>query len=116
MRSYPIMSALAGFAGVVVLLLVVGQQPAFADGPSHQTVSAQERSGGAVAEVAIRDDDLVGQRIVKATYALYDGYQKTVLIPHGGSALKAVDLANCHRAACLALPRGRAARYSMHRR
>jgi hypothetical protein len=48
--------------------------------------------------VVIRDDDLVGQRIVKATYLLYDGYQKTVLIPQGGAPLKAVDIANCHRA------------------
>jgi hypothetical protein len=93
------MRALAGFTAVLVLLLIpVTQQTAFADTPAHRIVSAQERTGEHAAEVVIRDDDLVGQRIVKATYLLYDGYQKTVLIPHGGSPLKAVDIANCHRA------------------
>lgn len=93
------MRVVAGFAGVVVLLLIpVGQLSASADAPAHRTVSAQQGTRGPAAEVVIRDDDLVGQRIVKATYMLYDGYQKTVLIPHGGSALKAVDIANCHRA------------------
>jgi hypothetical protein len=61
-------------------------------------VSAQESTAAPAAEVVIRDDDLVGQPIVKASYLLYDGYQKTVLIPNGGSPLKAVDIANCHRA------------------
>jgi hypothetical protein len=61
-------------------------------------VFAHDGTGQSAAEVVIRDDDLVGHRIVKATYWLYDGYQKTVLIPHGGSPLKAVDIANCHRA------------------
>jgi hypothetical protein len=51
-----------------------------------------------VAEVVIRDDDHVGRRIVKASYVLYDGYEKTVLIPNGCAPLKAVDIANCHRA------------------
>jgi hypothetical protein len=92
------MSALAGFAAVVTLLVPVTPQAAFADTPAHRTVSAQERTGERVGEVVIRDDDLVGRRIVKAVYKLYDGYQKTVLIPHGGSPLKAVDVANCHRA------------------
>ena len=92
------MRALAGFPAVIVLLLFpLAEQAAFADTPSHHAVSAQERTGGAAAEVVIRDDDLVGQRIVKAVYRTYDGYQKTVLIPHGGSPLKAVDIANCHR-------------------
>jgi hypothetical protein len=98
-RSRCKLRALAGFAAVFVLLLIpVTQQTAFGDTPAHRAVSAQERTGEHAAEVVIRDDDLVGQRIVKATYLLYDGYQKTVFIPHGGSLLKAVDIANCHRA------------------
>jgi hypothetical protein len=93
------MRAFAGFAAVFVLLLIpVTQGTASADAPSHHVVFAKERTGEPVAQVVIRDDDLVGQRIVKAIYWLYDGYQKTVLIPHGGSPLKAVDIANCHRA------------------
>ncbi len=85
-------------ASCALLLILGSQQAAFADTPVHRTLSARQRTGSPVAEVVIRNDDLVGQRIVKAVYALYDGYQKTVLIPHGGSRLKAVDLANCHRA------------------
>src|SRR5262249_25699339 len=85
-------------AGLVLLLIGITQRTALADPLSHHTVSAHERTSDTVAEVVIRDDDLVGQRIVKATYQLYDGYEKAVLIPHGGSALKAVDIANCHRA------------------
>jgi hypothetical protein len=83
---------------VVLVLLSVSQQTALADGPSHHAVFARDGTGEPASEVVIRDDDLVGNRIVKATYLLYDGYQKTVLIPHGGSPLKAVDIANCHRA------------------
>ena len=93
------MSALAGFAAVLLFLLIPStQQTAFADTPSHHEVFAHEKTGEPAAQVVIRDDDLVGHRIVKATYWLYDGYQKTVLIPHGGSPLEAVDIANCHRA------------------
>jgi len=77
--------------------VLVLARPAFADAPDHHTVTAQERVSDPVAEVVIRDDDLVGRRIVKATYTLYDGYEKTVLIPNGGAPLKAVDIANCHR-------------------
>ena len=99
LRHYLIVKALAGLAAILALLLIpVSQQTAFADTPTHHTVSAQGRTGKHAAEVVIRNDDLVGQRIVKATYLLYDGYRKTVLIPYGGSALKAVDIANCHRA------------------
>jgi len=90
--------AFADFAAVALLLILVTPQTAFADRPTHHTVSARERTRAPVAEVVIRDDDLVGQRIVKATYLLYDGYKKTVLIPHGGSPLKAVDIARCGRA------------------
>jgi hypothetical protein len=85
-------------AAVSGVLIPLGQLSASADPPTHHTVSAQQKTRAPAAEVVIRDDDLVGQRIVKATYTLYDGYQKTVLIPHGGSPLKAVDIADCHRA------------------
>jgi hypothetical protein len=99
------MRPLTGFAAVLALALIpVTEQAAFADRPAQRTVSARERTGEHVAEVVIRNDDLVGQRIVKATYLLYDGYQKTVVIPHGGSPLKAVDIANCHRADVPASP------------
>jgi hypothetical protein len=91
------MRALAGFLPALVLLLGPAARIAFADAPSHHAVFAHETTGEPVAEVVIRDDDLVGQPIVKATYWLYDGYQKTVVIGHGGSPLKAVDIANCHR-------------------
>ena len=91
------MRALGSAAVLVLLLIGATQQTAFADAPSHHEVFAHEGTEAPVAEVVIRDDDLVGRRIVKATYWLYDGYQKTVLIPNGGSALKAVDIANCHR-------------------
>jgi hypothetical protein len=91
------MRALAGFVPAIVLLLSPATRAAFADAPTHHAVFAQERTGRPVGEVVIRDDDLVGQPIVKATYWLYDGYQKTVVIGHGGSPLKAVDIANCHR-------------------
>jgi hypothetical protein len=92
------MRAFAGFVATPVLLLIpVTQQTALADAPSHHVVFAHQATGDPAAEVVIRNDDLVGQPIVKATYWLYDGYQKTVLIPHGGSALQAVDIANCHR-------------------
>jgi hypothetical protein len=90
--------ALADFAAVALLLTLVVPQTAFADKPTQHTVSAQKRTDAPVAQVVIRDDDLVGQPIVKATYLLYDGYQKTVVIARGGSPLRAVDLANCHRA------------------
>jgi hypothetical protein len=93
------MRALVGFASVLALLLIAAtQQTALADAPSHHAVFAQEKTGGRAAEVVIRDDDLVGRRIVKATYWNYDGYQKTVLIGYGGARLRAVDIANCHRA------------------
>jgi hypothetical protein len=93
------MRVVVGFATAVVLTLIpLGQLSASAGTPTHHTVSAQQRTQGPAAEVVIQDDDLVGQRIVKATYTLYDGYEKTVLIPRGGSPLKAVDIANCHRA------------------
>lgn len=71
---------------------------ASADAPDHHSVSAKGGVGLSVGEVVIRDDDLVGRSIVKATYVLYDGYEKTVIIPNGGARLKAVDIANCHRA------------------
>jgi hypothetical protein len=89
--------AFADFAAVALLLILVTPQTAFAERPDHHTVSARQETRAPVAEVVIRDDDLVGQRIVKATYLLYDGYKKTVLIPHGGSPLKAVDIARCGR-------------------
>jgi len=92
------MRASAGFAGILVVLLLLSAPVSRADAPDHHTVLAVERTSASVAEVVIRDDDLVGQPIVKATYSLYDGYEKTVLIPNGGSPLKAVDIANCHRA------------------
>jgi hypothetical protein len=92
------LTAIADVAAVALLLVLITPQTAFADEPSHHTVFAQERTGAPVAEVVIRDDDLVRQPIVKATYLLYDGYQKTVVIARGGSPLSAVDLANCHRA------------------
>jgi len=79
-----------------VVMLLCGQT-AFADAPDHHTVSARGVAAS-VAEVVIRDDDLVGRSIVKAAYVLYDGYEKTVVIPNGGARLKAVDIANCHRA------------------
>jgi hypothetical protein len=97
-RHSPAGKARCGIAaGLALLLVPTAQRTALADAPSDHTVSAHERTSDSVAEAVIRDDDLVGQRIVKATYQLYDGYEKTVLIPHGGSVLKAVDLANCHR-------------------
>lgn len=81
-----------------LVLMFASEQSAFGDAPDHHTVWAQSRTGASVGEVVIRDDDLVGRRIVKAAYALYDGYEKTVLIPNGGARLRAVDIANCHRA------------------
>jgi hypothetical protein len=98
------MRAVAGFAVLVSLVLGVAPQRAFADTTDRHTVSARETTGARVAELVIRDEDLVGRRIVKASYLLYDGYQKTVLIPHGGSVLKAVDVANCHRAGVSSSP------------
>jgi hypothetical protein len=89
------MRILASFAAVLFLAV---------DSPNHHSVSARGSTGERAAEVVIRDDDLVGRPIVKATYLLYDGYQKTVLIPYGGSPLKAVDIANCHRADVPASP------------
>jgi hypothetical protein len=91
-------------AGLALLLVSLVQRTALADAPSHHIVFAQHATSDTVAEVVIRDDDLVGRRIVKASYQLYDGYEKTVLIPHGGSPLKAVDLANCHRAGVSSSP------------
>jgi hypothetical protein len=91
-------------AGLAVLVVSLTQRAALADSPSHHTVSAQDRTSHTVGEVVIRDDALVGRRIVKATYQLYDGYEKTVLIPHGGAPLKAVDIANCHRAGVYSSP------------
>jgi hypothetical protein len=96
--------ALFGSAAVCALVPVFVAQ-ASPERPTRHTVFARERGVvGPVAEVVIRNDDLVGRRIVKATYALYDGYEKTVLIPHGGARLKAVDIANCHRADVPASP------------